>query len=51
MKSVGVDLALDRDIQDIFFVELRNFESMESKLQQFMSIVLQRFKSLGSWTE
>lgn len=47
----GVKLELDRDVQDIFFVELMPLENMDEKLKQFMNIVVQKFRALGSWSD
>lgn len=47
----GIKLQLDKDVQDIFFVELKPIENMDDKLKQFMNIVVQKFHALGSWSD
>jgi len=47
----GVKLELDRDVEDIFFVELKPIENMNDKLRQFMNIVVQKFRALGNWSD
>lgn len=47
----GVKLELDREVQDIFFAELKPIENMDDRLKQFMTIVLQKFHALGSWSD
>lgn len=49
--ELGIELQLDDDIKNIFFVELRNLDSMDLKLQQFTRVVLERFRALGNWTD
>jgi hypothetical protein len=44
-------LELDKDVEDVFFVELKPIENMNERLQQFMKIVVQKFNSLGNWSE
>lgn len=50
-KTSKVELQLDKEILDIFFVELREEENMEGKLREFMKVVMEKFKGLGTWTE
>lgn len=50
-NSFQVDLKLDSDVMNIFFLELGNFDNMEQKLQQFTRVVLDRFRALGNWTQ
>ena len=51
VNKTGVNLQLDDEVKNIFFLELRSIERMDDKLKQFSSVVLNRFRSLGSWTE
>ena len=46
----GVELNLEDDVKNIFFVEVKSIDSMDQKLQQFTRVVLDRFRALGSWT-
>ena len=49
VKNSGVELRLEEDIINSFFVELKGVENMKQKLDQFGSQVISRFKSLGEW--
>lgn len=49
-RVARVDLELEDDIKDIFFLEIKEIERMENKLQQFSHVIMNRFESLGNWT-
>lgn len=51
IERTGVRLELDNDLKSIFFLELKSIERMDDKLRQFSSVVLNRFKALGNWTD
>ena len=50
VRNSGVEIKLDNEILNTFFVDFKGVESLNEKIGEMGSSMLNRFRTLGEWT-